>query len=98
MTMKKLNRLNIIWLVVIVILAILVFLPNKAHTPSNYDEMSAGQLLDVKIDYDSQIQALKDKRQIVIDKYNIKRWYVQTGVVEDNGSDPIEQVNDQLGL
>jgi hypothetical protein len=35
--------------------------------------------LDVKIDYDNQIQELKDKRQEVIDIYNIKRGRVNTG-------------------
>lgn len=91
--MKKINRVNIIWLSVIVILFVLVVIPHKQHTPTNYDEMTAGQLLDVKIDYDNQIQALKDDRQIVIDKYNVKRGYVQTGE-----QTPIEQVNDELGL
>lgn len=41
--------------------------------------MTAWQLLDVKIDYDNQIQTLKDERQQVIDIYNLKRWRVNTG-------------------
>lgn len=47
--------------------------------PDDLNEMTAWQLLDVKIDYDNQIQSLKDERQEVIDIYNIKRGRVNTG-------------------
>jgi hypothetical protein len=47
--------------------------------PDDFNEMTAWQVLDVKIDYDSQIQALKDKREEVINIYNIKRGRVNTG-------------------
>jgi hypothetical protein len=50
----------------------------------------------VKINYDNQIQELKDKRQEVIDLYNVKRWFVKTGN-KDTGS-AIDMVNEQLGL
>jgi hypothetical protein len=47
----------------------------QSNTTTNLplNEMSAGGLLDVKINYDNQIQELKDKRQEVIDLYNVKR-------------------------
>ena len=41
--------------------------------PDDLNEMTAWQLLDVKIDYDNQIQTLKDDRQGVIDLYNVKK-------------------------
>lgn len=48
-------------------------------SPDDLNEMTAWQVLDVKIDYDSQIQILKDKREEVINIYNIKRGRVNTG-------------------
>ena len=47
--------------------------------PDDLNEMTAWQVLDVKIDYDNQIQELKNKRQEVIDIYNVKRGRVNTG-------------------
>ena len=47
--------------------------------PDDLNEMTAWQLLDIKIDYDNQIQTLKDDRQEVIDLYSIKRGRVNTG-------------------
>ena len=63
--MKKLNRVNIIWIAVILTLAILVLLPNKSHTPSDYSEMSAGQLLDRQLVIEQEIATLvKDKNEV----------------------------------
>lgn len=81
-TMTKTNA--IIGLVVLV--AILTFF-NFSNLwgnsiPDDLNEMTAWQLLDIKIDYDDQIQQLKDKRQEIIDIYNIKRWRVETWIVE----------------
>lgn len=94
--MTKTN--TIIWLIVLVIILVFVNFANfKETVPSNYDEMSAWQLLDVKIDFDNQIQTLKNNRQVVIDKYNIKRWRANTGttVVEKNVE---TKDNKELGL
>lgn len=67
--------------------------------PDDLNEMTAWQLLDVKIDYDNQIQTLKDERQEIIDLYNIKRGRVKTGsTVVESWNWAIELVNEQLGL
>ena len=67
--------------------------------PDDLNEMTAWQLLDVKIDYDNKIQSLKDERQEVIDLYNIKRGRVKTGsTVVESWNWAIELVNEQLGL
>ena len=68
-------------------------------TPDDLNEMTAWQLLDVKIDYDNQIQTLKDDRQGVIDLYNVKRGRINTGsTVVESWNWAIELVNEQLGL
>lgn len=67
--------------------------------PDDLNEMTAWQLLDVKIDYDNQIQTLKDDRQGVIDLYNVKRGRINTGsTVVESWNWAIELVNEQLGL
>lgn len=67
----------------VVLVAILTFFNFsnlwRNSLPDDLNEMSAGQILDIKIDYDNQIQELKNKRQEVIDIYNIKRGRVNTG-------------------
>lgn len=98
------NKFSITKTIMFIVIIVLWFISLsqwlwKNHRPSNYNEMTAGQLLDVKIDYDKQIQALKDDRQEVIDIYNVKRWRVNTGTtVTWNDNTAIEQVNKELGL
>lgn len=78
------NKTNaIILLAVLVVILLFVNFFDFYQTPQlSYDEMTAWQLLDVKIDYDNQIQTLKDERQEVIDLYNIKRGRVNTGTTD----------------
>lgn len=97
--MTKTNA--IIGLVVLVAILLFVNFSNlKGNSlPDDLNEMTAWQLLDVKIDYDNQIQSLKDERQEVIDLYNIKRGRVNTGsTVVESWNWVIELVNEQLGL
>jgi len=97
--MTKTNA--IIGLVVLVAILLFVNFSNlKGNSlPSSYENYSAWQLLDVKIDYDNKIQTLKNDRQEVIDLYNIKRGRVNTGsTVVESWNWAIELVNEQLGL
>jgi len=77
--MTKTN--TIIWLIVLVVILLFVNFSNFKDNsiPSDYQEMTAWQLLDIKIDYDNKIQALKDDRQEIINFYNLKRWRINTG-------------------
>ena len=77
--MTKTN--TIIGLVVLVAILLFVNFSNLKwnSVPDDLNEMTAGQILDLKIKYDNQIQTLKDERQEIIDIYNIKRWRVNTG-------------------
>lgn len=97
--MTKTN--TIIWLVVVIVILLFVNFANfwSEKIPDDLNEMSAGQLLDVKINYDEQIKELEYNRQEVIDIYNIKRWRVNTGTTVDESWDTaIELVNEALGL
>lgn len=88
------NKTNaIIWLVVLVVILLFVNFFDFYQTPQlSYDEMTAWQLLDVKIDYDNQIQTLKDERQEVIDIYNIKRGRVNTGTTDTGNETKVKDV------
>lgn len=90
-TMKLGLSLAIIWGLFIIGL---ITLRLTMSTPS-YNSMTAWELLDIKLDYDTEIQTLKDQRQIVIDKYNIKRWRVNTGTTKTGA---IEEFNEAMGL
>lgn len=101
--MKKTNFIIGLSVLVVILLFMNFAKINDSSIPDDYNEMTAGQLLDVKIDYDTKIQTLKDKRQTIINLYNVKRWYVKTGNIQNTGSieetgSAIDMANEALGL
>jgi len=84
----------IIWLSVFVV--ILLFfnfskLIDKPQPTIDYNIMTAGQLLDVKIGLDEEAEVLNLKITEVVKIYETKR-------AKKKGTTPIEQVNKELGL
>lgn len=84
------NKTNFI-IGLIVLILILLFMNfsvfGKNNTNLDYDEMTAGQVLDVKIKLDNEIWVLEKQRDEVIHIYNIKRWretVVDTGTEIEN--------------
>jgi hypothetical protein len=90
--MTKTNA--IIGLVVLVVILLFINFSNfrDSSIPSDYQEMTAWQLLDIKIDYDNQIQALKDNRQEIINFYNAKRGWVNTGTTAIENETKVKEV------
>lgn len=94
----KMTKTNfIIGLVVLVLILLFVNFSKVIGTslPDDMNEMTAGQLLDVKLEYDKQISILSGERQEVIDIYNIKRWRVNTGTTATGHETKAKEVVEQ---
>ncbi len=98
---KRTPNYPFIWVSILAfVLLIILFIPRTVAKPTSYQSMTAGQLLDVKLGFDSKIGTLESWRDEVLKLYYEKRW-LPTGdlqPVQPVPKDPIEQVNESLGL
>jgi len=96
--MKK-NVIIAILVTLVVSLMIANRVNSKKEVITDYNLMTPGQLLDIKIDYDVKIKKLSTEQKSVIDVYNKKRWILPTPVSTGKIVEVKEtKLNDSLGL